>query len=79
MNRATTITDRHAGVGRAFVGVVAAIGSAVRAVRREMEIARARRHMANLPDSLLKDIGIDRLEIDLAARYGRREHGRRYL
>ncbi len=78
MSRTITAVARHAGAGGAFASFAAAIGYAVRAVRREMEIARARSHMAELPDSLLKDIGIDRLEIDLAARYGRREQRRRY-
>ncbi len=70
-------------VGKAFAAALVtpfgAVAACVRHVRREMEIARARRQMAELSDAMLKDIGIDRVDIDLAARFGRREHGRRYL
>lgn len=81
----TTMTTmaRGAGAGRAVAGAsrtaLAAMAGAARRVRREMEIARARRRMTELSDAMLKDIGIDRLDVELAARYGRRGNRRRHL
>lgn len=78
-----TTTDRAAGAGRAVAGAfragLAALAAAVRHVRRERKIARDRRRMAEMSDAMLKDIGIDRVDIDLAARFGRRGDWRRYL
>lgn len=83
MMTTTTTTARAAGAGRAVAGAgrsaAAAMAAAVRYVRREMEIARAQTRMAEMSDAMLKDIGVDRLNVDLAARYGRRSDRRRYL
>ena len=79
MSSTDIASTREVGAGRAFAGAFAAVAAAVRHVRREMEIARAQREMAAMSDTLLKDIGVDRVDIDLAARYGRGEHGRRFL
>lgn len=78
-----TTTARAAGAGRAVAGasraVAGAMAAAVRYVRREREIARARSRMAEMSDAMLKDIGIDRFDVDVAARFGRRGDWRRNL
>jgi uncharacterized protein YjiS (DUF1127 family) len=43
----------------------------VRAIRKAAESARARRHLQELPDHMLRDIGIGRSEIESAVRFGR--------
>lgn len=80
----TEMTDQTSRVALAaagqnpFAGLFAPVARMVRAVRREMEIARAQRALSDMSDAMLRDMGIDRYEIDLAARFGR-DHGRRYL
>ena len=68
---------RPSSVGHAVAAAGAAVARMVNAVRREMEIARARRALEAMPDELLRDIGIDRYEIDFAARLGRDARARR--
>lgn len=80
-------TSRASTAGAAFEAKFGAISGAafaavarmVRAIRREIEIARATRAMADMPDHMLRDLGISRDQIETAARQGRREHGQRYL
>ena len=48
-------------VWRAIAEVV---GRFVRELRREQKARRDRRHLMQLPDYLLKDIGVSRIEID---------------
>jgi uncharacterized protein YjiS (DUF1127 family) len=43
----------------------------IRAIRTAVETARARRHLEELPDHMLRDIGIGRSEIESAVRFGR--------
>ncbi len=43
----------------------------IRAIGRAVETARARRHLEELPDYMLRDIGIGRSEIESAVRFGR--------
>lgn len=62
-----------------FLAMFAPLARMARAIRREIETARAIRAMADMPDHMLKDLGISRDQIHLAARFGRGEHGRRYL
>lgn len=71
--------SRVAGVGAGFAGAFGALLRIGAAVRREGEIRRARRRLERMPESMLKDIGIDRWQIDAVTRLGQREHGRRYL
>lgn len=78
-----TCSPAHApAAGRAFATMYAAIYARLarmaRAVGREIDIACARRSLMCMPDHMLKDIGIDRNQIDRAVRFGR-EQGRRYL
>lgn len=65
--------------GTVFEAMFLAVRRMVRAIRHEIEIARATRAMADMPDHMLRDLGISRDQIEIAARHGRREHGRRYL
>jgi uncharacterized protein YjiS (DUF1127 family) len=44
-------------------------------IRRRMEIARCERHLREMPDSMLKDIGMHRSEIPAMVRFGRAEYG----
>lgn len=70
---------RASSAGNAFSAMFGMAADMVRKVKREIEIERATRALHALPDHMLKDMGIDRYEIDQAARFGRREYGRRYL
>lgn len=79
MTDLTCTSARGSAVGNTFAAAFAALARMVRAVRREMEIARAQRALENMPDSMLRDIGIDRYQIDAATRLGRGKHGRRPL
>jgi len=47
-------------------------------LRREAAIARAERHMEKLNDDVLRDIGVHRSQIRVAARMGSEEFGRRW-
>lgn len=42
----------------------------VERIRREMRLRRDRRHLREMPDHMLKDIGISRHEIDAVTAYG---------
>ncbi len=68
---ATCTTARGFAAGNIVAAASAAVARMARAVRREMEIARARRALEAMPDAMLRDIGIDRYQIDAAARFGR--------
>lgn len=59
--------------------IVAPFAKVVHYFRREAEIAHAERHMEQMNDHLLKDIGVHRSQVHIAARMGRDEYGRRYL
>ncbi len=73
-------TSAHAvSVARIASAVAAPLAKVVRYLRREAEIARAERAMGQMNDQLLRDIGVHRSQIQMAARIGRAEHGRRYL
>jgi uncharacterized protein YjiS (DUF1127 family) len=48
-----------------------------RAVTRGLRRQRDRAHLSELPDHLLRDIGIDRFDIASAVRFGRGDVGRR--
>jgi uncharacterized protein YjiS (DUF1127 family) len=50
---------------------------AIARARRRIRLDRDRRHLRALPDYILKDIGISRLEIEYATAHGRRPRGRR--
>ena len=65
--------------GNMFTAAFAAVARMARAVRREMEIVRARRALEDMSDTMLRDIGIDRHQIDAATRFGRGHDGRRPL
>ena len=67
----TCTAARPSSVGHAVAAAGAAVARMVRAIRREMEIAKARRALEAMPDAMLRDIGIDRFAIDHAARLGR--------
>ncbi len=51
--------------------IAAAFRTAVGHVGRELRIRRDRRHLASMPDHILKDIGIDRSEVVAMTRSGR--------
>lgn len=70
---------RAASAAAAFAAVSVALRKMADGVRREGEIRRARRRLEAMPDSMLRDIGIDRCQIDVLTRVGRSEFGRRYL
>jgi uncharacterized protein YjiS (DUF1127 family) len=57
--------ERSAG-GRseALQSIAAMVGSFFRELRRQQKARRDRRHLMQLPDYLLKDIGISRLEVE---------------
>ncbi|HUF87900.1 MAG TPA: DUF1127 domain-containing protein [Thermohalobaculum sp.] len=78
MTETTCHAAHKAAAANPLAAVARAIGGAVRRLRREIEIERAARQLAALPDAMLRDMGIDRYAIDFAVRQGRREHGRRY-
>ena len=52
---------RGAGAWQAFTEMVA---NAVRELRREHKARRDRRHLMQLPDYLLRDIGLSRIEVE---------------
>jgi uncharacterized protein YjiS (DUF1127 family) len=74
----TTFEDMHGHgrTGAGFVTVTQAISRRVAWVRRRMEIARCERHLHEMPDNMLRDIGMHRSEISGVVRYGRTEYGR---
>ena len=63
------------GTGAADMPGTGAFGRFAAAMRRRMEIARHERHLRQLPDSILKDIGLHRSEISAIARFGRTGYG----
>lgn len=79
MTDSTCTTVHEERIATPFGVVGHAVAGVVRYFRREREIARAVRQLAAMPDHMLKDMGIDRHEIEYAARFGRREYGRRFL
>jgi uncharacterized protein YjiS (DUF1127 family) len=74
-----TTYDQSAGSGSAGAGFAAAttgaFGRCAATVRRRREIARCERHLRDLPDAMLKDIGLHRSEIPGIVRFGRIEYG----
>ena len=79
MTDQTCNTARGFAAGNPVAAAVAAVARVACGIRREMEIARARRALEAMPDSMLRDIGIDRYQIDGATRFGRTERERRPL
>lgn len=62
--------------GAGFAGRAArAAGRFAAEVRRRREIARSERHLREMPDSMLKDIGIHRSEISAIVRFGQVGYG----
>lgn len=72
----TTSDKQHnqANSGAGFPGS-GAFGRFAAAVRRRMHVARCERRLRELPDHMLKDMGLHRSEIPAIARFGRTEYG----
>ena len=68
MEHTTSARADVTGNARHALSVVARM---IRAIRRAVETARARRHLEALPDYMLRDMGIGRSEIGSAVRFGR--------
>lgn len=79
MTELTCPSVRASAAGSIVAAAVAAVARTVRTVRREMEIVRAQRALEDMSDAMLRDIGIDRCQIDAATRFGRGDRGRRPL
>jgi len=79
MNHMAAHHHRAAARPGILASLAEAMAAGVAAVRREIEITRAERHLERLNDDVLRDIGMHRSEIHAAIRQGRRELGRRYL
>jgi uncharacterized protein YjiS (DUF1127 family) len=62
-----------AGPGR-WQAFADAIGRFAMQMRRESKARRDRRHLMQLPDYLLRDIGISRLEVEAMTRRDDRQH-----
>lgn len=58
------------GTSPAIGAVLNMIGRGMRSVHRISRIRRGRAQLYEMPDYMLKDIGISRCEIQLATRYG---------
>lgn len=56
--------ERSADGHDVWKGVVATVGRFVTELQRQHKARRDRQHLMQLPDYLLKDIGISRFEID---------------
>lgn len=79
MTAHTCTAVRDSAGAKHFAAVTGMVARLFSAIRREMEIVRAQRALEAMSDEMLRDMGIDRHQIDLAARQGRSEHGRRWL
>jgi uncharacterized protein YjiS (DUF1127 family) len=65
------LAERPASSGHPFAGLAGAARRALAALAHEIATRRAMRTLASFDDRMLQDIGIDRGQIPLAARYGR--------
>lgn len=79
MTAHTGTAVRDSADGKPFAAAAGAVARLFGAIRREREIVRAQRALEAMSDEMLRDMGIDRYQIGRAARYGRSEHGRRWL
>jgi uncharacterized protein YjiS (DUF1127 family) len=68
----TMMTDTHVGRPSRNAARLAfeMLQHQIERIRREMRLRRDRRHLREMPDHLLKDIGISRYEIDSVTEYG---------
>jgi uncharacterized protein YjiS (DUF1127 family) len=64
-------SSRHLAARRDAAGLTAAVAAAFQRYDQWRKSRRAMRHLSNLPDALLHDMGITRNEISSAVLYGR--------
>jgi len=58
------IFERSASRHGTWQAMAATVGRFVAQMRRQQKVRRDRRHLMQLPDYLLRDIGMSRLEVD---------------